>query len=61
MANLCALCKNKDQEISATCRAFPNGIPSFILDGSVKHTSKLKDQNNNIVYEEKIIKNVKSV
>ena len=36
-----------------TCEAFPDQIPSPILTGQVRHTKKLFDQDNNIVFEPK--------
>ena len=33
------------------CDAFPNGIPEEITSGDNQHAIKLKDQENDIIYE----------
>lgn len=56
---LCQNCINYLSELK--CLAFPDGIPDIILNGESDHSKPLPKQDSNIVYEEKIIKNVKSV
>lgn len=40
----------EESEIYA-CRAFPKGIPLEILEGTNKHLVKIKQQENDIVFE----------
>lgn len=49
---LCISCKNYDK--SYFCKAFPdkNGIPNEIANGKNNHSKPLKDQKNDIVFEE---------
>lgn len=39
----CNKCLHFDED-SNTCQAFPNGIPSELLSGKVKHTSRFPEQ-----------------
>lgn len=38
-------------ELGFGCKAFPEGIPNEILDGSNKHTKPLPEQLNDLVYQ----------
>lgn len=37
--------------VNINCKAFKNGIPKEILNGSNDHSKPLKDQGNDIVFE----------
>ena len=45
----CGICKHYLEGLK--CKAFPNGIPQEILEGSFDHTNSFKGDNG-IVYEE---------
>lgn len=47
---LCKNCKNYFNELK--CQAFPSGIPDEILLKDNNHSKPLKDQKNDIVFEE---------
>lgn len=50
MIPACHNCKNYIDDLF--CAAFPEGIPEEILIGENDHTKPLKDQENDIVFEE---------
>jgi hypothetical protein len=52
--SICAKCLHK--KIGPFCNAFPNGIPDIILNGDNNHKSPIPKQQNNIVFEPKLLK-----
>ncbi len=46
---ICKLCESNG--LYLFCNAFPNGIPSEIIDGLNEHTKPLEGQDNNIIFE----------
>lgn len=50
----CYRCKNKGKldDLPPTCLAFRKGIPKKIFYENYKHTKRLPEQDNNIVFEE---------
>ena len=48
--NRCFNCKWYTGKLK--CLAFPKGIPNEILTGNENHKKPLKNQDNNIVFEE---------
>jgi len=48
----CGHFKQNDVKIKFTCKAYPKGIPAVILDGEEKHSTRRKDQTNDVVFEE---------
>ena len=52
---VCYDCKHYDFEKEGDfCSAFPNGIPDIISLGGDKHSKPLKNQKNNIIFEDHI-------
>jgi hypothetical protein len=47
---ICFSCKNHTKDLK--CKAFPKGIPLDIINGKNKHTTPLKNQKNDVVFEE---------
>ncbi len=45
----CNKCLHFDEEKNA-CNAFPNGIPTDLLSGKIKHKSKFPEQEGNEVF-----------
>jgi hypothetical protein len=52
----CLSCKHFDGPIEKGkkigCLAFPNGIPTAIVEGTMRHDSIVKGQKGNYVYKE---------
>lgn len=48
---ICFRCKHF-REIEGGCNAFPEGIPDEITSGENEHSKPLKDQENDIVFEQ---------
>lgn len=46
---MCSMCKHYLSDLK--CKAFPDGIPDKIIDGSIVHDKPLPDQENDIVFE----------
>ena len=53
MKFLCFDCKHFWHGVPAKCEAFPKGIPKEIFLGSNDHEKPTKEQDNDIVFEEK--------
>jgi len=51
MSTQCLNCKHLTEPI--TCKAFPKGILSNILNGKIKHDHKLAGQTGDYIFEEK--------
>ncbi|MBW2002936.1 MAG: cytoplasmic protein [Deltaproteobacteria bacterium] len=49
----CLNCKHFNFKIWGTCKAFPEGIPLEINDGTFDHVKVHPDQDNKLVFEEK--------
>jgi len=50
---VCISCKHlRTNMVNAFCKAFPNGIPDEIIFGISDHKKPLKDQKNDIVFEQ---------
>ena len=48
---VCFTCKHF-RRFGGGCEAFPEGIPDEITSGQNEHSEPLKDQENDIVFEE---------
>jgi hypothetical protein len=46
----CFICKHLNED-TISCKAFPDGIPNFIITGQLRHTEKMFRQKNDIVFE----------
>ncbi len=47
----CSTCKHFERFENVLCKAFPEGIPEEIVDGSNPHTSIIPGQANDFVYD----------
>nr|DAY67551.1 MAG TPA: hypothetical protein [Caudoviricetes sp.] len=50
----CARCKLYN-DLNASCKAFPNGIPFNMLEGKITHEKEIKGQTGNFLFTPKEI------